>query len=117
MSAAVLTVQQVFQGTIGDIRIFDDIRTQAEINDNHFTTLTGNEQGLAHNWQVQAGDTTTVTDVAADPAANQTINLTTYLRSSFDRLAKFHLDNRTAPPMPPVRCLTIIREPSVTQDS
>ena len=75
--------QQVFQGTIGDIRIFDDVRTAAEINDNRFVTLTGNEQGLAHNWQVQAGDTTNITDVAADPAANQTINLTTYLRSSF----------------------------------
>jgi Ca2+-binding RTX toxin-like protein len=64
---------QVLQGTIGDIRIFNDVRTAQEVTDNAFTRLTGSEQGLANNWQVQAGATTTVTDVAV---ANPPIDLT-----------------------------------------
>ena len=64
--------QEVLPGTIGDIRIFNDVRTATEIADNAFTSLTGTEQGLQHNWQVQAGDTTTVHDVAV---ANPPVNL------------------------------------------
>ncbi len=64
---------QALAGRVGDIRIFNDVRSAQEIADNAFTRLTGNEQGLAHNWQVQAGDTTTVTDIAvADPVVDLT---------------------------------------------
>ncbi len=59
-----------FDGTIGDIRIFDDVRTAQEIADNAFTTLNGNEQGLLHNWQVDINDTTTVSDVAGTADAS-----------------------------------------------
>ncbi len=55
--------KSVLQGTVGDIRIFNDARTDGEIDTSAFTPLVGNEQGLAHNWQVQAGDTTSVSDV------------------------------------------------------
>jgi Ca2+-binding RTX toxin-like protein len=71
---------QVLQGTIGDIRIFNDVRTAAEIADNAFTRLTGTEQGLVNNWQVQAGTTTRVTDVAV---ANPLINLTDLMPAAF----------------------------------
>jgi Ca2+-binding RTX toxin-like protein len=64
---------QVFQGTMGDIRIFSDARTAAEIAANAFTLLAGSEQGLEHNWQVAALDTTRVADVAV---ANPPVNLT-----------------------------------------
>ncbi len=72
--------QEVLQGTIGDIRIFNEVRTATQINDNRFVTLIGNEQGLVNNWQVQAGDTTTVIDVAL---ANPAVNLTDLLPGSF----------------------------------
>jgi Ca2+-binding RTX toxin-like protein len=71
---------QVFQGTIGDIRIFNDVRTAQEIADNAFTRLTGTEQGLVNNWQVQAGTTTRVTDVAV---ANPPVNLTDLMPTAF----------------------------------
>jgi len=64
---------EVLSGSIGDIRIFTDLRSAQEIAEHAFTRLSGNEQGLAHNWQVQAGDTVTVTDVAT---ANPAIELT-----------------------------------------
>ena len=64
--------EEIIPGTIGDIRIFNDVRTAAEIADNAFTPLTGTEQGLQHNWQVQAGDTTKVSDIAV---ANPPVNL------------------------------------------
>lgn len=64
---------EVLSGSIGDIRIFNDLRSAQEIAEHAFTRLSGTEQGLAHNWQVQAGDTVTVTDVAT---ANPAIELT-----------------------------------------
>ncbi|MEM7766093.1 MAG: M10 family metallopeptidase C-terminal domain-containing protein [Pseudomonadota bacterium] len=48
---------QIFQGTVGDIRIFNDVRSAAEISANAFTELTGNEAGLAHYWQAGSGNT------------------------------------------------------------
>jgi Ca2+-binding RTX toxin-like protein len=71
---------QVLQGTIGDIRIFNDVRTAQEIADNAFSRLTGLEQGLVNNWQVQAGTTTRVIDVAA---ANPSVNLTDLMPTVF----------------------------------
>ncbi|MDZ7858763.1 LamG-like jellyroll fold domain-containing protein [Sphaerotilus sp.] len=64
--------EEILPGTLGDIRIFNDVRTAAEIADNAFTPLTGTEQGLLHNWQVQPGDTTKVSDVAV---VNPPVNL------------------------------------------
>lgn len=64
---------QVLQGTIGDIRVFDSVRSAQDISDHAFTALTGSETGLVHNWQVQDGDTTKVRDIAvSNPAVNLT---------------------------------------------
>ena len=56
---------QILQGAIGDIRIFNDVRTAQEISDNAFATLSGNEQGLVQNWQVTAASTASVSNVVA----------------------------------------------------
>lgn len=56
--------RQIFSGTLGEIRIFDGVQTAAQIAANAFDTLSGETADLLHNWQVQAGDTTTVIDTA-----------------------------------------------------
>jgi Ca2+-binding RTX toxin-like protein len=45
---------QILRGSVGDVRIFNDVRTAAEIAANAFTPLADpvNEQGLVSNWQV-----------------------------------------------------------------
>jgi len=55
---------QILQGTVGDIRIFNDVRTGAEIADNAFTELSDNEQGLAHYWRAGAGSASALDDLA-----------------------------------------------------
>ncbi|MEL6244994.1 MAG: M10 family metallopeptidase C-terminal domain-containing protein [Pseudomonadota bacterium] len=62
---------QIFQGTVGDIRIFNDVRTAQQIDTNKFNELPPSVAGLEHNWKVDAGDTTTITD--ATGSANLTI--------------------------------------------
>jgi Ca2+-binding RTX toxin-like protein len=95
--------RQVLQGTIGDIRIFNDVRSAQEIAENAFVALTGGEQSLVHNWQVQVNDALTVTDVAT---ANPSVNLTDLMPTIFTAtqssnyngtsLATKILDNDTA---------------------
>jgi Ca2+-binding RTX toxin-like protein len=68
--------QQVYQGVIGDIRIFNNLRTAQEVSDSAFVKLTGAEQGLVHNWQASVGDTTSVKDVAVD---NPSVDLTSLM--------------------------------------
>lgn len=41
---------QNFRGTYYDVRIFDDVRSAAEIAANHLTTLPRDESGLLANW-------------------------------------------------------------------
>jgi Ca2+-binding RTX toxin-like protein len=67
-------------GSVGDIRIFNDIRSAAEVAGHAFGTLTGTEQGLVNNWQVNAGDTTHVSDLAS---ANPPVNLTDLMPAAF----------------------------------
>ncbi|MEQ1670334.1 MAG: M10 family metallopeptidase C-terminal domain-containing protein, partial [Hyphomicrobium sp.] len=67
---------QVFQGVLGDLRLFNVSRTEGEISNSAFVALTGAEQGLVHNWQVKTGDTAAVTDVAV---VNPAVDLTSLL--------------------------------------
>lgn len=64
---------QILQGTVGDIRIFNDVRTDQEIDTNKFGTLSSGEGNLVHNWQVQSSDTTTISDIGSG-ARNMTIS-------------------------------------------
>ncbi|MCB1490897.1 MAG: VCBS repeat-containing protein, partial [Rhodobiaceae bacterium] len=59
---------QIFKGTMDDIRLFNDIRTATEIAANHDTQLAdpANEQGLVSNWQFDSNSSTTVTDLAGN---------------------------------------------------
>jgi hypothetical protein len=57
---------QIFAGSMDDVRIFDDVRTAQEIADNWNTELSdpANEQGLVSNWQFDSENGGVVTDVA-----------------------------------------------------
>ncbi len=58
--------RETFQGTMGEIRIWDDVRTAQEINDNAFGSISGPAGNLQHNWIVDLSDTTTVTDATGN---------------------------------------------------
>lgn len=60
---------QLLPGSIGDIRIFDHVRTAQEIADNAFAPLAdpAHTTGLVANWRAAPGNATTMVDVAADP--------------------------------------------------
>ncbi|UYV37204.1 hypothetical protein N4R57_19985 [Rhodobacteraceae bacterium D3-12] len=64
------SADQVLQGGLGDIRIFDDIRTQREVADHWNTMLSdpANTAGLVANWQANAA-TQTMADATGQQAA------------------------------------------------
>ena len=43
---------QILDGTLYDVRIFDDVRTAQEISDNAFTEVSSSEPGLIADWQM-----------------------------------------------------------------
>jgi serralysin len=55
---------QIFPGTLGDIRVFNTVRTAAEIAANAFTSFAepSSMPGLVNNWQVSAATSTIVAD-------------------------------------------------------
>lgn len=56
------STNQVWAGEIDEVRIWDHVRTQQEIQDNMFRELEGNEDGLAAYWKMDEGSGTTVED-------------------------------------------------------
>jgi hypothetical protein len=55
-------VDGYFEGIVDEVRIWDTVRTQSEIQENMGNTLTGNESGLVAYYQFNEGSGTTVTD-------------------------------------------------------
>ncbi|TAN75883.1 MAG: LamG domain-containing protein, partial [Magnetospirillum sp.] len=56
-----------FAGDIADARVWDTVRTAADIQNNMDNLLTGSEPGLVGNWHLDAVNGTTVVDSAATP--------------------------------------------------
>ena len=56
---------QVFSGTYYDVRLFDDIRTPAEIAAGSNATLPASEPNMVANWRFGDGQTSTITDVVS----------------------------------------------------
>ncbi len=85
---------QILQGTVGDIRVFNDVRTNAEIANNAFSALNGNEQGLVHYWTADSLAGGALTDVAGDrdlalvggPTVNNTADAPPSVTPDNDRL-------------------------------
>lgn len=57
---------QAFLGKMDEIRIWDDVRTPAEIQDNMHSELTGSESGLVGYWKFDEGEGSIVYDSADD---------------------------------------------------
>lgn len=55
---------QNFKGDIADVRIWSDIRTQAEIRENLITDLDGSEAGLVGHWKLDSASGSTVADIS-----------------------------------------------------
>ncbi len=51
-----------FNGSLDEIRLWDDVRTQTEIQDNMLTPLAGSESNLVAYWPMNEGSGTTVGD-------------------------------------------------------
>ena len=60
-----LTTSQHLEGKVDEVRVWNDIRTQDEINDNMFTTLLGNEAGLVSYYKFDQNAESYLPDVAA----------------------------------------------------
>ncbi len=63
---------QILKGDIADIRVWNDVRSAAEINAHAFGELAHprGAQGLVSNWQADAGDKTSIVDATGGPALN-----------------------------------------------
>jgi hypothetical protein len=50
---------QIFDGTMSEVRVFNDVRSSSEIANNYDSDLSnpGSEQGLVTNWQFSSGST------------------------------------------------------------
>lgn len=55
-----------FDGKLDEVRIWNDVRTQAEIRDNMNRSLTGSEAGLAGYWNMNEGTGATVNDLTSN---------------------------------------------------
>ncbi|MEZ5670021.1 MAG: cadherin domain-containing protein [Alphaproteobacteria bacterium] len=56
---------QVFDGTLYDVRVFNDVRTAQEIADNAFTQVDSTESGLVADWQMDSLSGGTTADAVA----------------------------------------------------
>ena len=51
------TIQSYYDGLIDEVRVWNDVRTQTEVQDNRFATLSGSESGLVAYWQFNSTST------------------------------------------------------------
>ncbi|WP_353571581.1 LamG-like jellyroll fold domain-containing protein, partial [Candidatus Albibeggiatoa sp. nov. BB20] len=64
---------QHFEGKIDDVRVWDIARTQAEIQANMYTPLTGSETGLVSYWNFEEATGTTANDLNSSNANHGTL--------------------------------------------
>ena len=56
---------QYFEGSIGEVRIWNTVRTGGEVSTNYDQLLVGNEAGLVANLRLREGSGTTATDLSS----------------------------------------------------
>ena len=66
-----------FNGQIDEVRIWNDVRTAAEISDNKDDELVGNESGLVAYYKMSDGTGTTLTDNSSNSYNGTLTNMTT----------------------------------------
>jgi len=87
---------EYFQGYLQDVRIWNTVRTQAEISQNAFSQLLGTETGLVGYYKLGEGTGTTATDSASSPVNGTLTNfpaspwqsVSTYISPIYSRTYK-----------------------------
>ena len=72
-----LSTAAYFSGRIDEVRIWNDVRTAAEIADNKDDELVGNESGLVAYYKMSDGSGTTLTDNSSNSNNGTLTNMTT----------------------------------------
>ena len=72
-----LSTEAYFSGRIDEVRIWNDVRTAAEIADNKDDELVGNESGLVAYYKMSDGSGTTLTDNSSNSNNGTLTNMTT----------------------------------------
>ena len=72
-----LSTAAYFAGRIDEVRIWNDVRTAAEIADNKDDELVGNESGLVAYYKMSDGSGTTLTDNSSNSNNGTLTNMTT----------------------------------------
>ena len=72
-----LSTEAYFAGRIDEVRIWNDVRTAAEIADNKDDELVGNESGLVAYYKMSDGSGTTLTDNSSNSNNGTLTNMTT----------------------------------------
>ena len=72
-----LSTEAYFSGRIDEVRIWNDVRTAAEIADNKDDELVGNESGLVAYYKMSDGTGTTLTDNSSNSNNGTLTNMTT----------------------------------------
>ncbi|CUH80524.1 M10 family metallopeptidase C-terminal domain-containing protein [Tropicibacter naphthalenivorans] len=76
---------QLFQGTLGDIRLFDHALTSQQIAETAFDVVDGAQAGLLHNWRSDGLSAGAAPGQLADQATGAaSVNLTALLGATFE---------------------------------
>ena len=68
---------RTINGELDEVRVWNDVRTEAEINDNMFKELNGDETGLVAYYKMSNGSGTTVTDNSSNTYNGTMVNMNT----------------------------------------
>lgn len=68
---------RTINGDLDEVRVWSDVRTEAEINDNMFKELNGDETGLVAYYKMSNGSGTTVTDNSSNTYNGTMVNMST----------------------------------------
>lgn len=68
---------RTINGDLDEVRVWSDVRTEAEINDNMFKELNGDETGLVAYYKMSNGSGTTVTDNSSNTYDGTMVNMST----------------------------------------
>jgi hypothetical protein len=86
-----------FDGAIDEVRVWNQSRTQTQIQTNRFTRLTGSETGLKAYWKFDEGSGTTAADSAAGGLSDGTLNNSpSWIRSGATNAPECVTSNATA---------------------
>jgi hypothetical protein len=82
LSIGLVGAADYFNGTIDEVRVWGEARTQAQIQTNRFIRLSGNESGLMAYWKLDEGSGTNAADTAGPWNPGTLMNNPVWVRST-----------------------------------